>query len=403
MEIRPILSALTRHKTGTLLVVLQTAFSFAIIVNAMFIVQDRIAKIDRPTGMDNHDLIAAQVRGANESYDASANITRDLAMLRGLPGVVDATVINQIPLSSSGSSTGVRTVPDENLPPVSTAIWEVDADGIKTLGAHLVRGRNFYPEEIHLSIPGKTEPWFAPVAIVTQALADKLFPDDDALGKTFYWNGGKPCTIIGIIDHMQGAWPHWEGLDRNLFRPNVTAHGTANYLVRTLPGQRDKLIPVVEKKLGEMNPHRVVRYVKSHDEIIAHTYALDRTMANILIAFIVLLIGLTALVIVGLASWFVNQRTRQIGTRRALGATRQDIVRYFLLENWLITCGGTLLGCLLTLGISYWLETSFELPRLDWRYVAACMIVFWVVSLFSAWLPARRASRISPAIATRTV
>ena len=108
MEIRPILSALTRHKTGTLLVVLQTAFSFAIIVNAMFIVQDRIAKIDRPTGMDNHDLIAAQVRGANESYDASANITRDLAMLRGLPGVVDATVINQIPLSSSGSSTGAR-------------------------------------------------------------------------------------------------------------------------------------------------------------------------------------------------------------------------------------------------------------------------------------------------------
>ena len=403
MEIRPILSALTHHKTGTLLVVLQIAVSLAIIVNAAFIVHARMAKIDRPTGFDNHQLIAARVRGVGADYDASANIRRDLDMLRHLPGVRYATVMNQVPLSSSGSSTGIRTVADDNVTPVTTAIWDVDATGLDTLGVNIVRGRNFYPEEIRTSIPGKTPPYHAKVAIVTRALAKKLFPDSDALGKTFYWNGAKPCTIIGIVDHMQGAWPHWEGLNRNVFRPHVTASKNSTYLIRTEPGQRDKLIPVIEQQLTKVNPHRVVRYVKSEDDIIKRTYEMDFTMAHILSVFIILLVGLTSLVLVGLASWFVTQRIKQIGTRRALGATGADIQRYFLVENWLITTGGAIVGSLLTVTLSYWLETSFDLPRLDWRYLAVSVILLWIVSLASAWWPARRASRVSPAVATRTI
>jgi putative ABC transport system permease protein len=115
------------------------------------------------------------------------------------------------------------------------------------------------------------------------------------------------------------------------------------------------------------------------------------------------LIGLTALVIVGLASFNVTQRTKQIGTRRALGATRTDIIRLFLVENWLVTTAGAVLGALLTVGVAYWMEVSFEMPRLDWNYVPAGIAVLWLLSSLAVIEPARRAASVSPAVATRSV
>lgn len=403
MEIRPILSALTHHKTGTVLVALQIAVSLAIIVNAMFIIAARVEKINRPTGMDNHNLIAVSLRGVGTDYDAPANIQRDLDMLRHLPDVQDATIISHIPLSGSGSGTGMRTVPDENLTPISTARFQTDEHGLDTLGANLVRGRNFYPEEIEYSTPGQTEAETPKAVIVTQALADALFPDDDALGKTIYWGGGDASAIIGIVDHMQGSWVNWDALDHNVFLPRVRTRSSVHYMVRSKPGRRDALMPIVEAELVKQNRNRVIRYVQSHDDIIKRSYELDRVMANILLTVIILLIGLTALVIVGLASFFVSQRTKQIGTRRALGATRFDILGYFLVENWMITTLGAIGGCVLTVVVSYWLETSFSLPRLDWRYLAFSVLVLWFVSQFAAYWPARRATNVPPAIATRTV
>ena len=126
-------------------------------------------------------------------------------------------------------------------------------------------------------------------------------------------------------------------------------------------------------------------------------------MTVMLMIVIGLLVGLTALVIVGLASWFVSQRTRQIGTRRALGATKLDIVRYFLVENWLITTLGAVGGVVLTVAVAYWLETTFELPRLDWRYPIVAVFALWTVGLVAASWPALRASRVAPAVATRNV
>jgi putative ABC transport system permease protein len=116
-----------------------------------------------------------------------------------------------------------------------------------------------------------------------------------------------------------------------------------------------------------------------------------------------LLIALTALVIVGLSSFHVAQRTKQIGTRRALGAKRMDIVRQFMLENWLITTVGALFGVVLTVIVAYWLEVSFQLPRLDWRYLPIGIVSLWILSALAVLEPARRAASVPPAVATRSV
>jgi putative ABC transport system permease protein len=126
-------------------------------------------------------------------------------------------------------------------------------------------------------------------------------------------------------------------------------------------------------------------------------------MATYLGVVIALLLGTSALGIFGLAAFNVSTRTKQIGTRRAVGARRTDILRYFLTENWLITTLGVVVGCVLALLLGYWLSTTFELPRLKLYYLVVGAGVLWVVSLVAALRPARRASMVSPAIATRTV
>ena len=404
MEIGPILRALTRHKVGTSLVALQIAVSLAIMVNAAFIIDVRLDKMNRRTGMATEHLVATSVRAVRDDYDSLANIRRDLDAMRARPDVHAATIINAIPLSGSGSATGMRTEPDETIDGVGTARYEIDEHGIETLGLNLVRGRNFRPEEVQREVIGEVDAGPPQVVIVTQALADELFGEDvDALGRTIYWGDDTPAEIIGIIDHMQGSWVDWDGLDRNMLVPEITGRSAAHYLVRAKPGARDTLVAELESQLAALEPNRVIRYVRAHTDIAARSYELDRTMAVVLSAVIALLLGLTALVIIGLASYFVSQRTRQIGTRRALGATRGDIVRYFLLENWVITTIGALLGSILTVVVAYWLETTFELPRLDWRFLAAALVGLWTLSVFAASWPAWRASLVPPAVATRSV
>jgi putative ABC transport system permease protein len=275
--------------------------------------------------------------------------------------------------------------------------------GLETLGITLIAGRNFYPEEIDYYIPGKTERQTPASVLVTKVLADKLYPDGDALGKSVYWGSLEASTIVGIIQHMQGAWISWDELEQVTIQPGIHASEHTRYLIRTSPGERDRLLPLIEEKLAELDRRRVVNYVRTHRDIVDRSYQFDQLMVNILTIVIILLIGLTSLVIVGLVSYFVTQRTRQIGTRRALGATRFDILRYFLTENWIITTSGAVLGSFLTVAVSYIMETSFSLPRLDMNYLLLAIPALWFTSQLAAWFPARRAAEVSPAVATRTV
>ncbi|MEO0997478.1 MAG: FtsX-like permease family protein, partial [Pseudomonadota bacterium] len=202
---------------------------------------------------------------------------------------------------------------------------------------------------------------------------------------------------------MHGAWVEWDALDQVLFRPAELTGATATYLVRTAPGQRDALIAEIEAHLSASNPSRFIRKVEPYADVVASSYSDDRATAIVLSAVIVMLLVVTSLGIVGLASFSVRQRTKQIGTRRAVGARKIDILRYFLTENWLITTMGIIVGLILTFALNYWLATAYSLDKLDPVYVPLGVLMLWGLGLLSVLGPARRASSVSPAIATRTV
>jgi putative ABC transport system permease protein len=402
MDLGPMVSSLMRNKTGAILVAVQIAVTLAIVINSLYIIVLRVDKINRDTGIDVDNVIVAYVRGFGADFDVVDSITNDINLIKSIPGVIAATVSNHIPLSGSGSGTGLRTVADETIEAVATARYQWSEDGLESMGVELSRGRNFLPEEVNYELPEEDSPTAASV-LVTQALADALFGDEDALGKTVYWGSMDASTIVGIIGRMHGSWVGWDKLDHVVIHPGKPAQTTNKYIIRVEPGMRDELIPIIQQKLGDSNRERVIKSVRSLEEMAARSYRSDRGMAIVLSIVISLLIGLTALVIVGLTSFHVTQRTKQIGTRRALGARRIDIIRQFMLENWLITTMGAALGTILTVAVAYWLETSFDLQRLDWRYLPVGIVVLWVLSSLAVLEPARRAATVPPAVATRSV
>jgi len=401
-NLRPIASALWRNRTGALLVAFQIAIGLAVLVNAVYVVKQRVEKINRPHGMDVDSIFVVATTGFTRNFDYEASWREDLAYLRGLPGVVAATITSAIPLSGSGSSNGFTAKPFK--PGDETEVannFEMDEQAIPTLGVKLAAGRNFEPHEI---LP-PTDAWvFAPQVIVTRDFAKALFPPDgNALGRTIYDGLNRPSTIIGIIETMHGSWVGWDKLGQVMLVPRIRSGPGAIYMVRTGPGRRAELMQAAEKHLATSNPDRLLRWVRTFNSFADRSYLDDRNMAIFLTIVTTALLAITALGIFGLATFNVSTRIRQIGTRRAVGARRMDIVRHFLVENWMVTTAGVVAGCGGALAVGYWISVKYELPRLDLYYLVGGVLTIWLIGLAAALQPARRASAISPAVASRTV
>jgi putative ABC transport system permease protein len=179
--------------------------------------------------------------------------------------------------------------------------------------------------------------------------------------------------------------------------------GGVRYIVRTQPGQRDTALRLAEAHMSTSNPNRVVHFVRPMSYFKDLSYLSDRAMGIYLLTVTGLLIAVTCLGIFALATFNVATRTKQIGTRRAVGARRADVVQYFLVENGMVTSAGILVGCALALATGYYLSVQYALPRLNLYFLVGGVLLLWIVGQLAAWHPARRAAAVSPSVATRTV
>jgi len=404
LHVRPIVSALLRNRTGAVLVSLQVAIALAVLVNALFIVITRMEKMARPTGMDVANIFVVQAQGFTQRYDLKSSIQEDLTYLRGLNGVIAATATNAIPLSGGGSSTTLTTVPGQHNHH-SYGMYEVDEQGLDALGLHLVAGRNFRHDEIEPPLTTSDASRFVANIVISRAMGEDLFGKENPLGKQLYDSIGQHATVIGIVDPAMNSWPGNEHSEWVFYMPRVTSalFGGVRYMVRTRPGQLNVTVRLAEEHLSRSNPDRVVHFVRPLTYFKDLSYLGDRSMGIYLLTVTGLLIAVTCLGIFALATFNVATRTKQIGTRRAVGARRADIVQYFLVENGLITSVGIVAGCALALATGYWLSLQYALPRLNLYFLVGGVLLLWAIGQLAAWQPARRASAVPPSVATRTV
>lgn len=407
MEIRPILSTLSRHKTAAALIVLEVALSCAIICNAVFLIGGRLERMDRPTGLAEDQVVRITVGGIGEIDDEDALVKQDVASLRALPGVIAAGTVNHVPFDNSSWNTSITLHPDQERP-TALANTYIGDDIVETFGLRIVAGRDFTRDE-YTNWTANNKPGVRnviPSVIVSRAMAEKLFPGEQAVGKQIYaWNDENvPHRIVGVVDQLirtnDNGGPAEHGYTVILPVSDVTM-GT--FAIRTTPERRDEVLKAARAALEKNSSRRLFLREGTFEKIRSDWYRQDRSMAWLMLSVIVALLVVTALGIVGLASFWVQQRTKQIGVRRALGATRGQVLRYFQTENFILATIGIVIGMLLAFGINQLLMGRYELPRLPLVYLPVGAVALWLLGQVAVLGPARRAAAVPPAVATRSV
>jgi putative ABC transport system permease protein len=404
MHFFPILSTLRRHRTAAVLIVLEIALTCAIVCNAIFLIRDRLSRMDRPSGVVEQELVRVRLTGIGTSADAGALTAQDLTALRTIPGVKFVAATNMVPFGGSSWNNTVSTTLDDTSG-TSAGVYMGSPDLLETLGVQLTAGRDFTPDEYVDFEAAQTNDAHVPSVIITRGLADRWFPGKNPIGQAFYTVGKEPQTVVGVIDRL--ARPNDSKAEYAAYAIVVPINAPytigGNYLLRVDPTRRAEVLAAVDATLDRVNPNRIILDRQTFGDIRRGHFKQDRAMAYLLVGVSLALLIITALGVIGLASFWVQQRTRQIGVRRALGATRGDILRYFQLENFILASIGIVLGMALAYAINLWLMHKYQVARLPAEFLPVGAGLLWMLGQIAVLGPAMRAATIPPAIATRTV
>jgi putative ABC transport system permease protein len=422
LELGPIFRAMRRNKARFGLIAVEVALTLAVVVNCVALIRDAREKMSRSSGFDDENLLIVNWTPFDTAFrdeDYRMNVLdADLAALRATPGVRAVTPTRLTPWMGGGSSQELRPWPSTG-PLVRTQIYSADEGLVDTLGVHIVEGRMFTREDVDRDTArvkqlfaadrvrgpdGQPIDKFLQEVVITRAWAEKLWgPQVSYLGKMLEDSDTDQYRVIGVIDPFFNPYG-WPIEEFAVFYANFNSsyEGGSQYMVRTQPGQAGAIMRTLEDTLTRTNALRQVQ-VRRVTDIRYNHFGAQRMVAVLMGLVAILLVIVTALGIVGVTSFLVTERTRQIGTRRALGATMLDIVRYFLIENWMVTTIGIVTGAGLAVALNVALLSVVAGARLGATTIVMGAAVLWLLGLASALVPALRAARTSPAVATRSV
>jgi putative ABC transport system permease protein len=413
MNIGPIVRAMNQNRTRVLLIVLEIALTLAIVTNCVNVIIAERERINRPSGFDDANLLFVRTRPFSPEFRESATIDvtsdADRRSIASIPGVKAVANTNFMLWEGGGSSGGWKPV-DGGQRQV-TQQYYATTDIAQTLGLRMLEGRTFREGDHGVG----TQPDPANIAIVSKTVADAFFPNGGAIGKAITRASdsgetvGDPVTIVGVYETFFNPYGYnpdtWRGVaDRGIFMPaRVGNYRTGlRYLIRTEPGTMTSVMAEVEKRMIANHAGRVVEFEPTPEKK-ARWFSSARLTVGVMSGLIIALVFVTGLGILGITALSVSERTKQIGTRRALGATRADILKHFLMENWLVTTAGLLLGVIGAYALNVYLVSHVSDVKMQWQLVAGGMVLLWINGLLSTIPPALRAANVPPSIATRSV
>ncbi|MBS0457712.1 MAG: FtsX-like permease family protein [Proteobacteria bacterium] len=404
MQIQPILAALKHHKLATVLIALEIALACAVFCNACALIADRLTLMRVDSGVAEPSLGTIQISGYENTQAADLN-ARVLTGLRSIAGVQSVSVLNSIPFGARRGTAGFSKDAAGKQFGGVVEFYLGGPGAFQALGVQVIAGRGPAPDDFKPFdglMPGQS------AVEMTRALAEHLWPGENPLGKEI-WAFDSHYRVVGIIDHLvrpdPTGWPQGQR-DWSSFVPGEPGKFlSGSYLLRADPAQLPRVLRDAKAAIAKIAPEVVLDHEQSRtlNDLRERSFKSNRAMTGVLVGVIVALLGVTALGIVGLASFWVAQRRRQIGIRRALGATRNDILRYFQVENFLIVTFGVVLGLGLAIGINLALMKWFEVARMPLWYLPVGAIALWVLGQLAVLAPALRAADVPPVVATRSV
>jgi putative ABC transport system permease protein len=420
MHLGPLVRAMLRNKVRFGLLAVEVALTLAIVANCVSLILEARRELTRPSGFVDAQLMLVTATPFNEAFREAAYrdsvVDQDVAALRANPAVENATNSAFLPWQGGGSSTMFRRT--QQAESIRTQIYPADEGLLDTLGVRLVEGRGFTRDDVlrntaQLRLLNDTERQrdaaglattrVTVPAIISRAYAQLMFPEGQPLGKTFEDEDGDRWQVIGVIESFYNPYA-WKIGEYVTFYPRRQGsyEGGTSYLVRVKPGQMTPVEKGVEAVLAGVNANRTYR-VRTIPDVKRRFLGSQTLMVRLLSLVIVVLVFVTALGVMGLTSFSVAERTRQIGTRRALGADRAAILKHFLLENWITTTVGIILGVGLAITLNLTLLREVDGPKITPGLLATGAVLLWTAGLLATLWPALRGARVAPAEATRNI
>jgi putative ABC transport system permease protein len=414
MSARQIVSSLRRNPLMPLLVIVQVAIACAILCNAFFLLSERLAPMLVPSGIAAGQVIEVDEIVANARSWKRTEIEAATRALRTIPGVERVAPAVGIPMSTSMRASMQLKAGDG--PKVSADAF-MGQDMLDALGLKLVDGRDFLPgdyQDFDMERAGNDNRHPVQPIIITQALAHKLFTSGNALGQSLRnpdSKDGRSFQVVGIVRHLLRYQldnaSDGRAEDAVLVPMRIVGTPILSYVVRTQASQRVRVLKAVPgalaKQFGTDLTPGITINANTFESLRNSVFSSWRAAVWLLGTVCLIAAVVTAIGIMGLTGFWVQQRTRHVGIRRALGARRRDILHYFLAENMLIIGIGVLLGMSAAFAINLYLVRHYELARLPWIYLPVGAVTLWVLGQLAVLGPALLAAAVPPAVATRSV
>jgi putative ABC transport system permease protein len=398
MEFGPIIRALKRNKIRFLLIVVQIAITLAVVTNAITMIRSVSEKMNKKSGFDDENIVWVRTKpfapGFKDLPYRISVVNADLRAIQGVPGVVAVANTNFLPWQGGGSSGEVSAGGGDGSK-FRTQMYYNTPGILDSLGVRLVSGRPLRDSDLD-DDPNSKAP---STAIISRDLERLMFKGKSAVGKQLIETGDTVVNVVGTFDPFYNPYG-WPIHEYAVFYAGHVSRRGAMYLVRIAPGSMKQAVPLIEKRMLGANNGRNIE-MKTISEIKDNYFSEGRIVRGGMSIVIALIVLVTGLGIVGVTSFSVTERRKQIGIRRALGATKGAVLRYFLLENWIVTNAGLVLGVIAAYGLNILLVTKTSGAKLNWHYVVVAVVLLWLQGIIATLIPAMRATRFSPVIATR--
>ena len=389
-------------RTRAVLVVAELALSLVLLVGAGLLLVSFRRVLDVSPGFESQNVVVASVMRSAPAPQALRFYETLLERVRTLPNVEAAALATPLPFVDVGGRSGFRIEgrTTESPIPVRTRPRLVSADYFSTLRIPLVRGRVFTDRDAE----GPPN-----VVIINSAAARRYWPDEDPLGRRIDISfAAQPrwMEIVGVVGDVKHAGLELDA-DPEAFMPlrQPPFGGMAqrlNVVIRTR-ASASTIAPMVRSAVNEIDRNQPVGTVSTMEDLIAASVAPRRLNLWLVVAFAVIALVLTAAGLYGVMSYLVAQRTREIGVRMALGATRSSVLRLVLRQAGTMTVAGIGIGLVGALALTRFLATLlFGVTTKDPFVYFSVAALLAAVALLAAAIPSSRATRVDPMAALRS-
>jgi putative ABC transport system permease protein len=406
-----------RARLRHLLLVAQVWMAVVLLSSALLFVRSLLKLESEPLGMNTENIVTAQITLGQQKYSGAK---QQLAFfeelernLKALPGISSVALSDSLPPSSPARTMPFVAMQAEGQPPLpaeqgigGVVGWRsVTPEYFSALGIPLLRGRAFQEQDRAVA---------AHTIILNQALAQRFFPNEDAVGKIIQFHADRdvlsdPFTVIGVTGNTQnkglGGSP---GPEYYVVRRHTESDVVFNYpdAQRISMMVRSEVAPLtvtqeLRDAISALDPTLPVD-TDTLGQSVAKLAERPRFSAALLSLFAIVGLLLTALGIYGVVYLLVTQRTQEIGIRVALGATPGDVMRMMVWQASMWIGLGAAAGILGSLAAGRWIGSLlFGIRANDPATLAEAAALLLIVAMFGAWVPARRAAKVDPMVALR--